>query len=196
MSLHSGAVMIRADVRDRMHEIFESFNYRPVGSMAVNTFEEAIPLLDYPRADRPAEVVHKAVVFVNGWTVIIDNEMVMLTDEQACSAVSARIGQPLFGMVCEGASGSYAFSFFNPDLRRSLWSGEGQIQDQRGTPLPEEQGVDPADIFEDDVLLIMKRLGVDYAAIEAASPVIVWELDESHIQVPAEPAPKPWWKFW
>jgi len=24
----------------------------------------------------------------------------------------------------------------------------------------------------------------------------VWELDESHIQVPAEPAPKPWWKFW
>lgn len=204
MSLHGGVLMVRADVRSEMADVFRSFDYQPVGSQTIASFLETVPLLQYPRSDRPASIVCKAVALVNGWTVVLDDEMIMLTEEDACARLAAHTSQPVFGMVCEGASGTYAFNFFNPDLRRSLWSSDGQVHDQRGTPLPEEQGMDVTDIFETDVLEIMRRLGVDYGAIEHASPFTVWELDESHIQVPAppeNPAPpmrpsKPWWKLW
>jgi hypothetical protein len=151
--------------------------------------------------------------------------MVMFADEEACSALARRFNAPVFGMCCEGISSTYAFSFFNPDLQRSFLVGDGEVSADHGTPLPEEAGIDLAELFETDVLDIMERLGFPFEDLEQATDFDVWELvfevgeDLDLPQIPPPlPAPppqpiappqgtahypsvrikpkKPWWNFW
>lgn len=226
MSLHSSFVLIKADVRPEIREVFEAFGYKPVGTEKAHSWDAATEAAEYPREGKAKNVVHKPVVFAGGWTTILDNEMVMFVEEDACSALARRFEVPVFAITCEGISGTYAFSLFNPELRRAYMVVQGEVTDDRGAPLPEEAGIDLADLFEDDVLEIMHRLGLSYEDLERAVDIDVWELDGSvgeDLDLPqlAPPPPmapqqqttarwqpvapqqpmgskskKPWWKFW
>jgi hypothetical protein len=192
--------MVRADVTPDMRSVFESFNYRPVHSEVVVGWERALAALAYPRPGAPRDHVYKAVVWHSGWTVVLDPEMVMATEEAACSELARKAHAPVFTMVCEGTSGSYSFSLYDPDLKRSYSVVDSVVHDDRGVPIPEEVDVRLEELFEDDVLLIMERLGVSYQSLEAIDSFTIWTLDESHL-VPIPPpeasvAKKPWWKPW
>jgi hypothetical protein len=225
MSLHTSLVMVKADARGEMNEVFEAFGYRAIDAAKAHSWDAAIEAMRDREKGEPETVTKKPAVFDHGWTVILDDEMVMFSDEEACSAVARRFDAPVFGMCCEGISATYAFTFFNPDLQRSLILGDGEVSDDRGAPLPEESGIDPAELFETDVLDIMQRLGFPFEALEDATAVDVWkvafEVGEDLGPPPIPPplptppaqptAPprgtahfpsvsikpkKPWWKIW
>jgi hypothetical protein len=193
--------MVRANVIANMGSVFETFNYRPLRSEVVNGWTRAMAALAYPRPDAAREHVHKAVVWHSGWTVVLDPELVMATEEAACTALARKAGAPVFTMLCEGTSGSYAFSLYDPELKRAYFVVDGEVHDDRGVPIPEEKDLRMEALFEDDVLLIMERLGVRYQSLETLDTFTIWTLDESHLA----PAPssegtpvakKPWWKPW
>jgi hypothetical protein len=193
--------MVRANVTADMASVFESFNYRPVRSEVVLGWDGAIAALAYPRSGAPREHVYKAVVWHSGWTVVLDPEMVMATEEAACSDLARKARAPVFTMLCEGASGSYAFSLYDPELKRAYFVVDGVVHDDRGVPIPEEVDLRMEELFEDDVLLIMERLGVPYRSLETIGSFTIWTLDESHsapTPLPeGTPVPKkPWWKPW
>jgi hypothetical protein len=185
-----------------MANIFRDFNYNPVGSEPIRGWLPTLQALAYPRQGAPRDHVYKAVALHAAWTVILDPELVMVTEEEACARLASRTRAPVFSMICEGASGTYSFSLLDPDVRRAYMSVAGEVQDDRGAPLPEEAGIDLARIFEDDVLLVMERLGVPYAALELAPSFDVWTLDESHMHPeiprpgPSQATYRPWWKLW
>lgn len=192
--------MIKADVRPDMRRIFELFNYKPLSTTSPRNWDAVLSELRYPRPDTSRDIVHKAVCHVAGWTAVLDPELIMVADAKACAELSARYGATVFGMVCQGTSGTYMFSLYDRDHRRTYWRSDGEVLEDHGPPLPEEAGIDLAELFEDDVLLIMERMGVPFGAIESAAHD-VWALDESHMgpasaPVAVEPPKRPWWKLW
>lgn len=225
MSLHTSLVMVKADARGAVNEVFESFGYRVIDSVKAHSWDAAIEATRGRLEERPETVTHKSVVFDHGWTVIVDDEMVMFVDEEACSALARRFDAPVFGMCCEGVSATYAFTFFNPDLQRSFLLSDGEVTEDRGAPLPEESGINLVELFDTDVLDIMQRLGFPYDALERATDFDVWELAfeaGENLDLPEDPPPlpaplpqptapprgtahypsvsikpkKPWWKIW
>ena len=205
MSLHMGVLMARGDHRDDLQAVFAPFNYRWTDrTEAVPTWRAALDAMSFPRSDRPRHLVHKAVCLASGWTVILDPELLMFSEDLPCTELATRLGQPVFGAVCEGTSATYGFSYFNPDRQRSFLVSDSEVLEDSGLPLEAEAGITLSELFEDDVLLIMKRVGVDYLSLERLSGFLVVELDESHLAAAAPPvvppaAPtskKPWWKLW
>jgi hypothetical protein len=198
--------MIEGDHRAKLLEVFEAFDYRPTGTVErINSWEEVDGAIEYPRPGRSKDLVYTAAFFHDGWTIILDPEMVMIADEDACEKTSQMLDSPLFAMVCEGTSGSYGYSFYNRVKLRSFWSDDGEIQDDWGEKLAVEEGIDPSTIFEDDIFLIMKRLGVNYLTFDKVKDFMVFEFDESHIATALGTSPtpqpvlkrkKPWWQFW
>lgn len=209
MSLHASLLMIKGDHLDRAEQIFTAFDYRPTGTVEhLDNWLGVLQAIDRPRGGAPRDIVHKAVFVHNGWTVILDPEMVMFANDAICTQMSRALGGLIFGMLCEGTSGSYCYSLYDGELVRAFWSFGGEISKDRGDRLPEEDGIDLEHVFEDDVLKVMERLGVDYVGFEDLRVFQVFELDESHMSghrashVEEEPLPpgqeskKPWWKFW
>ena len=199
-------LMARGDHRADLRGFFAPFNYTWTDRTEhVSTWRAALEGMAYPRPGLSRHLVHKAVCFASGWTVVLDPELLMFAEEAPCTALATRLGAPVFGAVCEGTSATYGFSYFNPDRQRSFLVSDSEVQEDVGTPLEAEAGIATAALFEDDVLLIMKRVGVDYLSFEGLRDFVVVELDESHLGVaapetlPATTAPtplRPWWQFW
>ena len=203
MSLHASLVMVQADVRSEMRSVFEAFDYHPLGMEVVLAWKAALEAIRYPRNSSPRTTVHKAVSSCNGWTVILDPELVMAADAAACSQLAARFGAQVFAMICEGTSCTYASSSYRAGVRRAFMTVDGEVAEDDGQPIPEEASIDLGKLFEDDVLRIMDRVGVSYSALASTGPFDIWALDESHLATPEPSGPpaqvgpsKPWWKVW
>jgi hypothetical protein len=206
MSEHVSLVMIQGDHRARLPDLFEVFDYRLTGTVEkLNIWEQVYDAIKYPRPGKSKDLVHKAVFFHDGWTVILDPEYLMIADEDACEKVSQMLDSSLFAMACEGASNSYGYSFYDHRKLRSFWSDDGVIQDDWGEKLTIEEGIDLSTIFEDDVFQIIRELGVNYLTFDEVTEFLVFEFDESHNEAPPETLPVPetvppkkksWWKLW
>jgi hypothetical protein len=209
MSLHASMTMIKGDHLGRIGDVFKSFNYRLTGTVEhTDNWIETLKALQYPRSSKSRDIVYKAVFVHNGWTVILDPEMVMFVDEDTCTQISQLLSSSIFGMVCEGTSNSYGYSLYDGELVRAFWASDGEIFDNRGDILPEEEGIDHSDVFEDEVLKVMERFGVNYLDFENLQNFQIFELDESHMSIhsvsdtveqplkPSQENKKPWWKFW
>lgn len=200
--------MIEGNHLAELSEVFEVFEYQDTGNDRVlKEWSQAANLLSSWMLSRSR--VLKLACFHQGWTIIFDPEMVMPSNENACHEISSRFHTRVFGMICEGASNTYAFSLFDRQKMRSYFSVGGEVLGIFGEPLLEEKHLDQAQAyFEDDILAIMQGIGVDYEkVINEADYLVVKEL-ESETDIPeissievnsakkGEKRKKPWWKFW
>lgn len=212
MSLHIGIVMVKSDIRDQISEVFKNFEYKVIEPpVKVESFDEASQQMVYPCPDKTPDIVHKSVCFINGWTVILDPEMVMPVEREQAKALSKNTNVPVFSMISEGVSGSYIFSYTDGDNQRNFVSVSGEIHENLGDSIEAESSINLNEISEDDILSIMSKLGIEFSAIENHTEFEVWELDGGTMEdeVPqVEDSPtemvteqinqdkKPWWKFW
>jgi hypothetical protein len=149
----------------------------------------------------------KAVYFDGKWTVIVDPELVLMTDEAACAEVSRRLGSQVCGLVCEGVSGTYGFNVFRGGSKvRGFCSTNGVITEDEGAALPEEAEFEHSRASETSVIETLARIGFDYWNLERADRVLVY--------CPGRPGPwaaptagqsggaaerkrsRSWWRFW
>ena len=199
MSLHISAISIAGDARDAISNLFEKCEYKfstpPETVVNWEAFHAAFV--------RPED---KAVVHHNSRTAIIDPELVMMLDEDSMKELSNQFGS-ILTMVCEGVSATYGFSVFrNGEKIRSLTATDGEIVDEFGDALPEEDGISANTISEDTILNLLSKLGFDYFGLEEANEFKVYHLESAGDEaegVPELPTPeaptqgqKPWWKFW
>jgi len=131
--------------------------------------------------------------------------MLMVNDGETCAAVSKMLHSQLFGMLCEGTSGTYAYRLCDGDSMRWFFWQDGQVLEEVGDRIAEEPPAD--DVDEVTVLQMMARVGVDYSDLEQVAEFQVYEFDESRPGAESEPsAPvpaakdvkpkKPRWRFW
>jgi hypothetical protein len=204
MSMHGSFIMIQGDHLESLPEVFSRFKYVPTSPpKLVKGWKETLEALKYPSKGKPRTIAYKAACFINNWTVIYDPEMLMVDDEIACSSVSNWLNTRVFGMICEGASNTYAYIFCNGNLKRSFWISDGEVFKVSGEKFPEEPATQNID--EPDVLEIMRRLGVSPEELEVVNDYYLYEFDESSmdasepvnsVQSQSSKKKKPWWRFW
>ena len=159
--------------------------------------------LTWPAKGKPRTLVYKAAGLLNDWTVILDPEMLLATNVKACAAVSQMLNSKLFGMLCEGTSGTYAYVYCDGEIKRSFFAVDRQIYNDIGEHIPGEPPAEEVD--EVSILQMMARMGVDYQALASVADFYVFEFDESGLVMsPDAPKPevepvakkKPWWRVW
>jgi hypothetical protein len=206
MSLNTGLIMIKGNHLDRLEQVFDAFKYRWTGRVRqVDDWDDAWEAM---RPDPSPGVVRHAVLVHNGWTIILDYESVLWTDEEACREVSQKLQSRVFAMSCAGVASSYAYRLWEGTrVRKVWWEPSGGIFENEGEPLPEEEGIDFNLVGEEEVLMVMERLSVDYSELQEVEAFQVVELDRSSLlaELPATnvaepqaapPPKKAWWKFW
>lgn len=204
MSMHGSFILIQGNHLGSLPEVFSRFNYLTTSPPSlIGGWKGTLNAVEYPTKGKPKTIVYKAAFFVNNWTVIYDPEMLMVNDETACSNVSNWLNARVFGMICEGASRTYAYINCDGNLIRSYWIGDGEVFKDSGEKFSEEPA--SQDIDEPDVLEIMSRLGVDPKELEEVKDFYLYEFDESSIGVsepdnivPTDTSSRknPWWRFW
>ncbi len=130
---------------------------------------------------------------MKGWTVILDPELTMADDDEPCVKLSRRLKGHVFALHCDSRTGAYRYGFYDRDLLRVVGYVDGTLDEDEGPQQPEEEDLpdDPADVSEDDILGVMRRLGVDYYNdLTAAGEYYLYELGA------LARARKPWWRFW
>lgn len=188
MSLHLSVIAIRGDARTAMGEFFEDCDYAlkvpPKTVFSQRALVEALRLAEA-----------RAVCFHNGWTTVIDPELVLMLEDDVLAGLSARFGTVLT-MVCEASSGSYGFSCYHGGKQvRVLLVVDGETMDDTGAPLPEEKGTRYEKLFEDDIQRILAKLGYVYPVEEVPTGFVVYclgavaqTLEHADTEAPAVPA--------
>ncbi len=180
MSLHISVVSIEGNHLADLAEVFERCNYRVIGSEMTTDADSAARQLDQHVVEQTK--VRKVAYFSDGWTHIVDPELVIMSDS-AWADYSARWDGRIVSWVCEGCSGTYGFSLYEAGAKvRSVCRTEGRVYEDEGVPQREEAGIDWAHAFEDDVLAVAERLGAPYGYLEGVAEYHVFLLDESHLQ--------------
>ena len=177
MSLHLSVVSIEGDRRGEISGLFERLNYIVLERFTVDTSDRADQELEW-RPDR--NQVAKIVYVENGFTHIVDPELVLMSDG-IWGEASARWQCRVIGWVCEGASGSYGLVIHDSGKKiRDVFRVAGVLQTDKGEQLDEEQGLKWTDAFEDDVLGIVDRLGAGFD-FDVNREYVVYHLDESQM---------------
>jgi hypothetical protein len=155
MSLHIGVVLIQGERTKDVEEILSETNYKDVETYKRTLKEHGLQDVGIS-------------VFFNGWTAILDPELVMANDEETWTTVSSRLQTRIFTMMCEGASSSYSFDQFEKGARvRGFYSLEGETVESTGSALQAEKGLNLNSAFlEDEMTTIMQKVtGIDFYQI-------------------------------
>lgn len=184
MSAHISLILFEGDLTERLSELFPCFNYKMTGNTeTINGGEDVWKRTDYPQEGKPDTIVYKAI-FSNGlWTGVLDREMVMIANSESCERCAEQFDVQIFGCIAEGCSGTYAFYKYAPKKLRALFTLEGEIIEDFGSPLPEESGIAKDSLFEDDIFEITERMGFPTDAFgDPDLKILIAELDESQTE--------------
>jgi hypothetical protein len=204
-----GLIAIKGQHLNNLATIFRSFQLVDTGQdVILNNWTAADALMleeNFNTADRDEYVERRVVWYRNGWTIIEDLSLVLCTNEEAFEKISRQLNTPVFAMLEQSTSGSYAFWYFDQQKIRSYFYSDGDVSENYGEPLPQEAGAN------DEVLLIAKAFGIDWRDAEHHDHFIVKILEpdanyraeleaigqqQQQELAARQAAKKPWWKFW
>jgi hypothetical protein len=160
MSLHISLLLLEGNHLSHISQVFEMFGYQDSRDDKQVQGWEALKILDNWQIS-DTEVL-KAVCLCQNWSVIVDPEMVMFADEEACAKVSSEFQIRIFGTICEGVSATYGFNFFQGQKVRGFLSVDGEIIEDVGDPLAGESLFDKRQVFEDEILRVMGETAIQY----------------------------------
>ena len=176
VSLHIGAVLLEENHLLRLSEIYKEFQFAADDSMKTFTDLKAVAEA-IERGASTRDDTLGAACFTNGWTFLLDTDLTLSADDEVCSRLSALLDCRIFTMVCEGVSNTYGWSLYSGGRKsRGFLSEDGVVKENFGEPLSAEAGIDLTDVFEDEVLAVMKATAVDFGDFWETSQILVGEL--------------------
>ena len=181
MSLHISVISIEGNHVADMPSIFRQCDYVLNESLlVVRSSQEALQHLEDWVVQE--NCIKKVVFFADGWTHVLDPELVMMSEEDVWLGISAGRGRRVLCWVCEGASGTYGFSLYeNGRKRRAVCYSDGQLEEDEGDLIPEEVGIRWDEAFEDDVLQVAEQLEAPFDDWPDETDYHVYVLDELHL---------------
>lgn len=178
MSLHMAMVSIEGEHRAAAPEIFDLLDYKIVGEPI--RVQKATDLDPHLQNVQPAPGQVKRIVYTDGeWTHIADFELILFSEPLLWKELSKRWNTRIVCWICEGSSGTYAFSLYeNGELLRQVSATAGVLSEVVGEPLPEEDGLEWEHACEDDIFVLIEHFGVRYCYMEQDWDYVVYLLDE------------------
>lgn len=202
-------IAIRGIHLDRMREIFEIFNYKDTHQdKQFNDWQEFNDFL-YDNYFELASnnLALRGIWSDNGWTIIIDPEMVDTTDEEVLLELSKKLDTDIITFIIQTTSNSFGFTLYNDSVKRKFVVSDGEVTDNLHQPLEQEKGLNiNKKIFSDDILNLAENFGIDlkgngnrtYLVKQLGySEEMIYKLEEfKQNNKQLEKDNKPWWKIW
>jgi hypothetical protein len=209
MGFSIGVIAIKGDHLYNVENLFDVFDYvDDKNDKAFNKWSQAGSYLFDNYADFTNKDIALRCVWVdNGWTLICDPEMVDLIEDQKIEKLSKLTGSEVWTFLIQTTSGSYSFSKFSPNKARYFFAVDGQVIENSGTPLNEEQGTGTnKNIFADNIIAIGKNLGINIEPKDGSTFIVKELAYNEQMKAQLEPIKqkkeskvkneKPWWKVW
>jgi len=160
MSANHSLLLFEGDIFSHLPEVLDCFGLHAVGQMeTAKGLAEIWEYTNYPRKNRPRNVVHKAVLYNGIWTAILDREMNMVLNQEKCEQCAKKFNIKIFGYIVESVSGTCALYLYQPEKIRGLNIQNFEVLEDYGEPLPQEAGITPQEMFEDGMMRISRRMG-------------------------------------
>jgi hypothetical protein len=211
MSLTTGLFAIKGQHLEKLSEVFDTFKLVDSGNDKIfNSWSSVEDLFNDEFQSPEIDVQHRTVWFDNGWTIIEDISFILCTNEVALEKLSQKLNSPVFSLLTQGTSSCYAFWYFDKSKQRSFFNDDGNVADNFGTPLQEENKFKINEKTSyNDIHGVARELGIDWAQAEKNDKFIVKELTNSdelnkeleqfeqlQKQHMKKTFDKPWWKIW
>lgn len=126
------------------------------------------------------------VLGLRDWTAIIDPQLVLPGEREACQAISGAMGTDVVVALLETVSGTYAFGLYRKGVvvREFSISGETVVR-SRGRPFAGEPPL--ADMTAIDLMSLVEQVALPVSAIEVAGDVLHlrwdWVEEEDELDV-------------
>jgi hypothetical protein len=177
MSLHLSVISIEGNRLGGLPEVLKKNGYIIDQETTVETSEEAIRAAE----EHPDRMhVTKVAYAADGFTHLLDLEMVLQKDD-VWLEFTKRWRCRMVAWICEGAASSFALSVCDRGhWIRSVLAVEGEVRENEGDQLAEEECLEWSDANEVDVLAVIERLGAS-SDFSVDRQYRVYRLDESRM---------------
>lgn len=156
---------VQGDFINRLDELVRACGLRPSG--APQFFKDWSALTSRTRS-QPG-YLKENVVFAchsGNWTILSDDGFVgnitdrIFRDKQLGQELSRKVGTPVVSALGDDTTCEYGFRLYRTDNPRYVLVREG-VEENIGDPAPGEPPVRAEDYTEEDVLTVLKQLGID-----------------------------------
>jgi hypothetical protein len=171
-------IAIKGNQLDKANEIFNALSYADLRhDRRFTSLDSCMEFLDENYFDYTKKNTAIRGLWVNnGWTIILDPEMVDATNDTAIETLSEKLNTEVLTFLIQSTSGSFSFAKYNPIRQRYFFVTDGQMTKDSGTPLLEEKGLNiNKNIFSDDILNLAGKFGINTKA-ENVDTFVVKEL--------------------
>ncbi|MDD1525640.1 hypothetical protein [Riemerella anatipestifer] len=118
MGLSKAIIAIKGNYTDKLEKIVDILNYMEDDDI-INEFSQNAKL-------------------ENGWTIIVDEEMVFVAEEDLLSELSEELKTEIFTFTIQSTSATYGFSNFNNGKNRIFLVQDGEIIENTGDKMKVE----------------------------------------------------------
>ncbi len=159
-----GIIALKGNHLSNIDNVFSIFNYKDLNNDKVFNSIETLEKFLYEEFVEASfrDIQLKGVFLLDGWTLILDPELIDVFDSESLASVSERLKAKVFTFVAQSNSDTFAFAAYDNLLIRKFYSSEGIVEEEFGASILEEEGLNINEkIFTDDILNLMKRLGIN-----------------------------------
>lgn len=137
------------------------------------------------------------------WHVVMCGDLDMIAEEDRLAEASRSLG-PILVAMTQGTAGCACFHKYDGGrLVRSIDYADGDLT-TAGDPLPEEQGIDIAKLYDEELRRLWRAHGLSGLGLDEdrRDATMIHCIDHqrarpaAHVTAPAAPAKRPWWKIW
>jgi len=195
MSLNIGLIALEGNHLAELLEFFGDFGYRLAGVDWLDT-KAATDLLGQPHPS--GNVDYKPVYYDTRWTIIIDPDLGLATNNEALSRYARDKGCRICASIC-GPGARYRFFLLSADgtVARAIELLGGHVQRNEGTQLKgEPETADGMD--ETRTFALFAQVVSPFDDFEVEREYTIYSLvhrERERLSIIPKPK-KPWWKFW
>ena len=142
MGFSKAIIAIKGNYIDKLEKVAEIFNYMEDDDI-INEFSENAML-------------------ENGWTILVDEEMVFVVEDDLLLELSQELNSEIFTFTIQSTSATYGFSNFNEGKNRIFLVQDGEIIENMGDKMKVEMNLNIGETISiGDILNIAKSFGIE-----------------------------------
>ncbi|PWB18321.1 hypothetical protein [Flavobacterium sp. HTF] len=128
----------------------------------LNQINKISEILNYFEDENLSDEISQTTEFKNGWTILQDEEMVFVSEEDLLQELSEELDTEVFSLTIQSTAATYGFSHFNNGNSRIILVQDGDILENSGESIIQEKDLNiDENISESEISKIAEKLGID-----------------------------------
>lgn len=128
----------------------------------IDKLDKVADIFDYMEDDNIIDEFSQNAKFENGWTIIVDEEMVFVVEDDLLAELSEELETEIFTFTIQSTSATYGFSRFNEGKNRIFLVQDGELIENLGDKMAVEMSINiDENASIEDILNIAKAFEIE-----------------------------------